>query len=74
MRVKIMVYHNWDPDTDGIKGVLSLTLQNAIYAQKIVDEFIRDMNQAKARGQLKEQFPQQAQNRSQVQQQEQQQQ
>lgn len=72
MRAKIMVYHNWNPDTDGIKGYLSLTVDNVMYAQKIVGEFLHDMNQAKARGQLSQQFPQRVQNQHQLQQQQQQ--
>lgn len=72
MRAKIMVYHNWNPETDNIKGHMSLSLNNAMFAQKIVGEFLRDMSQAKARGQLNQQFAQQAQNQGQQQHQQQQ--
>jgi hypothetical protein len=72
MRAKIMVYHNWDASTDSVKNYLSINLNSAMYAQRLVGEFLRDMNQAKARGQLNQQLAQQAQQQGQVQQQQQQ--
>jgi len=74
MRAKIMVYHNWDAGSDSVKGHLSLNLNSAVYVQRLVHDFLRDMNLAKARGQLNQQSAQQAQHQGQVQQQQQQQQ
>jgi hypothetical protein len=73
MRAKIMVYHNWNAETDNIKGYLSLTLQNVMYAQQLISEFLRDMNQAKTQGHFNQQSSQQAQNQGQKLQQQQQQ-
>ena len=69
MRAKIMVYHNWDASTDSVKGYLSINVNSAMYAQRLVGEFLRDMNQAKARGQLNQQLAQQAQQQQQQEQQ-----
>jgi hypothetical protein len=51
MEAKIMVFHNWDPSLDCAKGALSINLQQAKYAQGLLAEFLRDLQQAKARGQ-----------------------
>lgn len=71
MQAKIMVFHNYDPNTDSLKPGVSMNLQQAMMTQKLVAEFLRDMNSAKARGQLNQQFAQQAQNQGQQQQQQQ---
>jgi hypothetical protein len=69
MEAKIMVFHNWNPEQDCAKGALSMNLQQAKYAQGLISEFLRDLQQAKARGQLHQNQAQQAANQSQQQQQ-----
>ena len=68
MEAKIMVFHNWNPDQDGAKGALSMNLQQAKYAQGLIAEFLRDLQQAKARGQWHQNQAQQAANQNQQQQ------
>lgn len=51
MEAKIMVFHNWNAEADSAKGGLSITLQQAKYAQSLIADFLRDLQQAKARGQ-----------------------
>jgi hypothetical protein len=68
MEAKIMVFHNWDPALDCAKGALSINLQQAKYAQNLIAEFLRDLQQAKARGQWNQNQAQQAANQIQQQQ------
>lgn len=67
MRAKIQVYHNWDASTNGVKGYLSLSLQEVQNMQQLVQNYLQGMAQARARGQLNQQAAQQAQNQAQQQ-------
>jgi len=66
MEAKVMVFHNWNPEQDCAKGPLSMNLQQAKYAQGLVAEFLRDLQQA--RGQWHQNQAQQATIQSQQQQ------
>jgi hypothetical protein len=68
MEAKIMVFHNWNPEQDCVKGALSMNLQQAKYAQGLIAEFLSHLQQAKARGQWHQTQAQQAANQSQQQQ------
>jgi hypothetical protein len=68
MEAKIMVFHNWNAELDCANGALSMTLQQAKYAHSLMAEFLRDLQQAKARGQWNRNDAQQTANQSQQQQ------
>ena len=69
MEAKIMVFHNWDAQNDCPQGALSINMQHVKYAQGLISEFLRDLQQAKARGQWNQNQAQQTTGQGQQQQQ-----
>lgn len=64
MKAKIQIFHNWDAQNGGVKGHLSINLQQAKYMQSIVSNYLSVMNKARQRGQINQQAAQQAQQQS----------